>query len=80
MPVHHRRTSALYFIVLASAIVGLLIGSELVRWSMAALLALGAVPLWRALGRDFIARGIARAADVSSDCAGCSQSNAHQRP
>lgn len=58
------RTGALFFIVLASAIVGLIFGSELVRWLMAGALAVVAVPLYLALGRDFIAKGIARAADV----------------
>ena len=54
MPVHHLRTGALYCIVLASAIAGLIFGSELVRLVMAAMLALGAVPLYHAIGRDFI--------------------------
>lgn len=54
----------LFFIVVASAIAGLLFGSELVRWLMAGALAVVAVPLYRTLGRDFIAKGITRAADV----------------
>ena len=67
MPLDHIHTGVLFFVVFASAIVGLLIGSELVRWIMAAALALGAVPIYRAIGREFIARGISRAADIIRD-------------
>lgn len=40
------RPSSLYFVTIGSAIVGLLAGSETVRWIMAGALAVVAVPLW----------------------------------
>lgn len=40
------RIGLVFFIIFASAIIGLVFGSEQVRWFMAALLALVAGPLW----------------------------------
>lgn len=45
----HLRIAALYFILFGSVIVGLILGSELVRWLMAGALAIVAVPLWSAM-------------------------------
>ncbi len=64
MPLHRIRAGVLFFIVFASAIVGLLIGSELVRWIMAGALVIVAGPLWISMQRESIAKGISRAADI----------------
>jgi p-aminobenzoyl-glutamate transporter AbgT len=55
------KTGFLFFVVVASAIVVLLLGSETVRWLMAGAVA---VPLWVSMQRENISKGIARAADV----------------
>jgi len=47
------RIDTLYFIVFASTIVGLIFGSELVRWLMAGVLVLGVLPFWGALRQFF---------------------------
>lgn len=41
------KTGSLFFIVVASAIIVLLLGSETVRWLMAGALAVVALPLWK---------------------------------
>lgn len=48
------RASSIFFVVIASAVAGLVFGSEIVRLVMAGVLVLGAVPLYHAIGRDFI--------------------------
>lgn len=58
------KTGMLFFIVVVSVIIGLVLGSEIIRWLMAGGLALIAVPLWKSMQRENISKGIARAADV----------------
>lgn len=51
------KPASLFFVVIGSSITGLVFGSDLVRWIMAAALAVVAVPLWlnvrRALLQQF---------------------------
>ena len=52
------KPGSLFFIVMASAISGLLFGSELVRLLIAAALALVAVPFWVSTERSFFSRAL----------------------
>lgn len=47
------RAGSIFFVVIASAVAGLVFGSEIVRLVMAGVLVLGAVPLWRAIRHFF---------------------------
>jgi hypothetical protein len=61
------RVGFVFFTVIASAIISLILGSETVRWSMAGGLALIAVPLWISIRREYISSGIAHAARFIRD-------------
>jgi hypothetical protein len=67
MSLRRIKTGTLFFVVIASAIIGLVIGSEIVRWCMAGTLAIVAVPLWISVQREHVSEGIARAAEVIRD-------------
>lgn len=58
------KVGLLFFTVIISAIIGLVFGTEMIRWSMAGALALVAVPLWVSMRREHISNGIAHAAKV----------------
>ena len=47
------KSGVLFLAVLVSVITGLVCGSEAVRWVMAGLLLVGAVPLWQAMRQLF---------------------------
>lgn len=57
------KTGYLFFVVVVSVIAGLIFGSQAIRWAMAGLLAITAVPLWVSMRREHTSNGIARAAE-----------------
>lgn len=67
MSPRHVKIDYLFFVVIVSAIIGLIVGSEIVRWLMAGTLAMVAVPLWVLMRREHVSKGIARAAEFIRD-------------